>query len=483
LTFRPLLFSRHFGVDERELNRLGVFDPTLNADTLLFPDPTLLASSEHEEMQAASTTFDAYFATVRGLIAGSAGNVAGPAWKAARQRLRFPEIPGTCLGYGAGNIRGSGVGLQTTDRLMATASEIIALGIDDPDLFLAMGLFEENFGPDLIGDMVTNVCMGDIARFNARICDELGVPTTTFDLKLANGTSFSCCFATNPIEEDGNLPVILLPKDVLRDLPVALDWRGVQEVSEQNAQFRANLNYSIAALWNRKTLESKDRLRMWALSSKGAFGDLLDMIHGMDGKPYDFGNDKLGEVIWRTIAEELATKFPKDIAKPSARTQTELVRVVETILDQFRFLIEDRDLWKELYTDDGQVRLEKSAQRFLYMSALSYCDANQIDISPEADTGRGPVDFKFSSGGAARLLVELKLSKNSKLVQGFEKQLALYDKGERSSDSRYVILDVGGMGKKLERIEAIRDERVANGLRVPAVIVIDGRWKPSASHA
>jgi hypothetical protein len=52
---------------------------------------------------------------------------------------------------------------------MQTAKAIVDLGIDDPDLFVAMGLFEEGIGPDRISDMATNVIFPDLIAFNTRI--------------------------------------------------------------------------------------------------------------------------------------------------------------------------------------------------------------------------------------------------------------------------------------------------------------------------
>jgi len=346
-----------------------------------------------------------------------------------------------------------------------------------------MGLFEKDFGPDLIGDMFTNVCLAEIIEFNERIIGILGLKPADFELKLANGSKHSARILENPTQAGKSVPIILLPMDILRDLPVAVDWRGVQQVSERNSEFRGRLNDDIATLWSKRTLESKSKLKTWALSSQQSFSDLLDLIHGMEGEPYDFGNDKLGELVWRNFANDLVEKFPLELEKPDEKSQPELARIVDKILEQFTFLIEDRDLWRDLYSSDGKPRLEKAAQRFLYMTALSYCDANNIDMTPEADTGRGPVDFKFSRGSDARLLVEIKLSRNPKLVHGFEKQLALYNRAENAFDSRYVIVDVGGMGRKLKRIQRVADELARQGKRHPKVLVIDGQPKISASKA
>jgi len=198
---------------------------------------------------------------------------------------------------------------------MQTGFEIASLGIDDPDLFMAMGLFEEDFGPDLIGDMFTNIAFGNILEFNKRIYAKLGVPTQKFDIKLKNGLSYVGTCALNPAVTKEATPVLLMPSDILRDLPVALDWSGVQEVSTSNKEFRDSLNESVSSLWSKKTLESKEKLKAWALSSPNAFGDLLDLLHGMDGKPYDFAGDRLGEIVWRSLSEKILEKYPFAIEK------------------------------------------------------------------------------------------------------------------------------------------------------------------------
>ena len=67
---------------------------------------------------------------------------------------------------------------------------------------------------------------------------------------------------------------------------------------------------------------------------------------------------------------------------------------------------------------------------------IRYCDANDFDITPEADGGAGPVDFKISKGYQYRVVVEMKLSSNSNLVHGFEVQLPEYQKAEKGAPQR-----------------------------------------------
>lgn len=95
--------------------------------------------------------------------------------------------------------------------------------------------------------------------------------------------------------------------------------------------------------------------------------------------------------------------------------------------------------------------------------AYSHCKANDIDVSPEIDTGNGKIDFKFSAGFKARVLVEIKLSRNPKLVDGFTKQLADYKTSQQTMRAFYVVIDVGGMGKKDKKLIAeINDAKKHN---------------------
>lgn len=366
------------------------------------------------------------------------------------------------------------------EQLFKTSSEIVALGIDDPDLFLAMGLFEENFGPDMIGDMFTNVLFDHLVAFNKRVYGALGLKTQAIDIKLNNRKRLTGDFVMNVAYPTAKIPVILLPKDVLRDLPVAVDWRGVQEVSAANREFRRSLNKSVAHLWSKKTLESKDKLKAWALSSRDAFGDLLDMVHGHDGKPYDFAGDKLGELVWRSIGQTIADKYPVVISKAETASGPELIRITEEIIEKFCDLIEKRDLWRELY-HEGKPRLEKSAQRIFYAVAVAYCAANGIDITPEADTGRGPVDFKFSTGFDRRVLVEIKLSSNPSLVKGFTKQLEVYNEAEVPIAGYYLVIDVGQIRNKKKKLDLAALNHKISGSGLSEVRYVDGLPKLSAS--
>jgi hypothetical protein len=475
----PLRFSEHFSVNPKLLEAAGVLNPTLNVDTRLFIDPMLLADSIHPEIHGdARSTYESHFTTVIGLLGGSQKQDDAP-WRSALKLLTFPEIKWTCLGYGAASVAGSGSGHQMRAHLIQTGKEIIALGVKDPDLFVAMALFEEGFGPDLISDMTTNVIFGGLLKFNERILADLSIPRQKMKLQLRNGRSFEAELPVNPCMK-GKHPVVLVPLDILRDLPIANDWSDIADNSSKNHELRILVNADIAALWKLKSLKDKSILKNWALSGKEAFETLIKMIHTAPPLSYDAKADPNGELFWLTLADQVAKEEPFEIEKPAQLDLAGVLSVVEQIVEQFRFLIEDRRFSEELYHND-KPRPEKSAQRLFFAVALAYCRANDLDVTPEAETGNGPVDFKVSLGFTGRVLVEIKLSTNSKVVKGYTRQLETYKKAEETQKGYYVVVDVGEMGEKAEALLAAKNEAAAKGEPVSEIIFVDGIRKPSAS--
>lgn len=161
--------------------------------------------------------------------------------------------------------------------------------------------------------------------------------------------------------------------------------------------------------------------------------------------------------------------------------RSEVIEIVNKILDQFQDLVENKGLWKELWDESGKPRKEKASQRLFFAVAYSYCKANNIDLTPEADSGNGPVDFKLSQGFNSRLVIEIKLSTNGSLVHGYEKQLEIYKKADDTDLGVFLIIDVGGIGKKYNLVQKLRNEFVKEYGKASDIRYVDGDQKASAS--
>ena len=118
------------------------------------------------------------------------------------------------------------------------------------------------------------------------------------------------------------------------------------------------------------------------------------------------------------------------------------------------------------------------------LAMVGYCKAHDIDLTPESNAGRGPVDFKFSRGWNRRALVEIKLSNNTKYWDGLNKQTPQYVKSEGIKCGYFLTVqysDLDVMRDRVQRVEkASAKVSKERGYRVTPIFV-DARPKTSAS--
>ena len=473
----PINFSTAFSVDKKDVIESGVVDVILNADTNLFIDPLLLEESSHDEIgKSAHSRYRKHFEQIIKLLAASK-NPGDVAWRGAKRLFQFHEISWTCLGYG-GSVRGSGFGPELIESTLKTAQEIVELGVTDVDLFMALALFEEGIGPDRISDMTTNIILADLVEFNERIARDLSLPT---ELHTVSGKEHY--LLTNPRSDKGD-PLLLVPSDIVRDLPIASDWSDISRVVMENQLLRDQVNDQIGSIWATMSKKEKKRIKTAALRDKASFETILQMLHEAKGVPYDIKSDPAGEVFWGDLIARVALQFPKDLTSFQGKLEdrSTLMAVVAEIIEQFRFLVEERDLWRELWDEKlSKHRKEKAAQRLFFAVADSYCKSNNLDLTPEAETGNGPVDFKVSSGYTGKVLVEIKLSTNPRLLHGYERQLEIYRDAEKTTDAYFLVLDVGSLGTKDQQLIYLKNKQVEAGQKASEIVFVDGTPRRSAS--
>ena len=457
----PKTVTQFFKLDAGKFTKSGAFDALLDIDSKLFIDPHLLRKTTVPELAGARQTLKQHFTNVLTLLAHSRekGDVF---WRRAKDLLIFPEVQGLCIGYGKEGTAGSGIGPDLRDRLLNTAKQIIDAGINDPEIFELIGLFEEDIGPDRISDMTARIIRDHLHKFTRRVFRELGIHK-----------------AKNPYNERD---VILVPKELLHPLPVAHDWSDVDIVAAENKALRQRVNKIVGRTWKHATTRiAKRQLKNALLNNPDLVRDLIKQYKAKPVEPYDFGKDPFGEVTWHRAAHRLAERLHLALSLPPAPTPNDVLKVVLAICGKFKEAIENHDLAKLLYNENGSPRHEAYAQRLFYAMADAYCEANNLDLSRESNAGRGPVDFKVSGGYHSRVIVEIKLSSNPKLVRGFERQIGEYSKAEKAHKAIYAVIDVGKSGKWRERLAKAANNAKRTVQSVPDIFDIDGRLKKSAS--
>lgn len=468
----PTLFSAYFAINQSVLTAAGLVDPFLDVDVPLFIDPILLQNSSNKTINTSAVDrFRSHFeALIRLLAMSKAEN--DVAWKAARRQLDLSEPAENGLGYGGTGRSGSSRPEELREEILRTCKEIIEIGASDPEMISLMGFFEENVGPDTISDLTTTVIMSDLAQITEEFCQRNNIPISSSDV---------CEEHQLPKFVDARgrgMPIVLVPRDIVRDLPIANDWSDIERAAMENARIRDRVNQFLGGLVKPTVVERKHALRRAALGSPEDFDFFLSAVKE-NVKSYDPNLDALG---YYRLKELIATGFaglrqvkPYDLKLGSE----EVLRIVEDSINQFKRHIEDGNLWEELWIEN-QPKKERAAQLIYYAIADAFCKANDLDISPEANMGGGPIDFKFSSGYQARVLVEMKRSGGT-VVHGYEKQLEFYKSASQTEYAVFVIIDYGDLGNKLENIRKIQRDRILAGLRASEIVVIDATRKPSSS--
>ncbi|MEM7399074.1 MAG: hypothetical protein AAF354_09050 [Pseudomonadota bacterium] len=468
----PQLFSAYVGLDQSTFDNAGLIDPLIDIDTELFIDPVLLEKSSFELIKNDATTcFRDHFEKFVRLLAISEREL-DPAWLAAQKLLDLREPPENGLGYGSSGRSGSSRPQEVRDSIMRTSKEIIELGSKDPEMISLMGFFEKDVGPDTISDFTTRVIMKQLAQVTEAFCEHHGIPLSESRLLPEQQL---------PRYVDGkgeSRELVLVPQDIVRDLPVANDWSEVESAAFSNAQIRGQVNALLGNIAESTVAQRKEALREYALQSASTFQEFLESVKE-SADHYDQNQDALAYYKLKSILANgfgtLAVAEQFDLRKGPE----ELRRVVLRSLEVFKHHVEKGNLWEELWIDD-KPKKERAAQLIFYAIADCFCRANDIAVSPEAHMGGGPVDFKFSTGYRASVLVELKRS-SGQVRHGYDRQLEIYKEAAQTQYGIFVVMNYGDLGKKLTEIKEIRKARLEAGEQASDIIVIDATKKASAS--
>ena len=468
----PLLFSSYFNIHPDLLTDAGLIDPFLNVDTQLFIDPVLLVKSANDIIRTeAAGAFHTHFENFIRLLAISQTE-GDAAWRGAQRLLNLREPPENGLGYGGSGRSGSSRPDEVRDAIVRTAKDIVDLGSRDPDMIALMGFFEEKVGPDTISDFTTRVIVHQLAKITDAFCREHNIPVR----KQAKNQEFALpqCRKRDGTEN----PIVLVPVDIVRDLPVANDWSDIEAAASANNRIRQRVNLFLAGIAKPTVADRKAALRRAATESAELFDLFLTSVKDFVAH-YDRNKDALGYYGLKSLLNSDRSSFKTEKKYDFSAGISGIVALVHDTIEMFKHHVENGNLWEELWID-GTPKRERAAQLIYFAIADCFCIANDIDISPEANMGGGPIDFKFSKGYHARVLVEMKRSQGT-VRHGYEKQLEFYKEAARTFHGIFVVIDFGDLGEKLTQIEQLRSERLHAGEPASDIVVIDATRKASAS--
>lgn len=462
-----MYFNQRFSVSAIAMQKFRVFNPEIGVDNKMFVDPKLLKLGK-DEFSGAHEELIAYFGTVVPLVKLIKTRTdTDKAWTAAWKRMRFKETANTALGFSKEGTDGNGIGKVLAKRIITRASEILPDVDFAPDVFELIGVFAERLGCDRLSDMIVSILKSRFLGYTDRIARELGVKQTievSYDVK-----TYIC-----PQFKKGTKPIILVPQYLLKPLPIAADIEDALDVADLNEQARAEVNRIYADAQKRR-VSPKPYLRSMVRGNASIAKGIVSGYRKAPATPYDYDRDPNNVATLAPIAREIVGELP---AKPVGLSQMERIEecVRETVAHMQKS-IEHNRLSDVLYDDTGIPRKEVVSQRLIYAIAEIFAKIYDVDLSREANAGPGSVDFRFTVGHDARLLVEVKLSTHERLKDGYYEQLPAYARAENITRLILMVIRVTADDSHLNGLmESIKKNHLPIQL-----VVIDAVPRPSAS--
>ena len=169
--------------------------------------------------------------------------------------------------------------------------------------------------------------------------------------------------------------------------------------------------------------------------------------------------------------------FQNFLANGKAEKYKDSLQASKKIIEEYKEWVENRKGYIVI-KDINEVKI----QRTFDLCARSIGVLNDWDLSPETNSGPGPVDFKISKGNDKTVL-EIKLTSNPNCVPGIEEQIEKYAKAEGTDKKLFLLINNGKNPGMIRSVLKKREEMVKAGKNPAEVIVIDATEKPSASKS
>jgi hypothetical protein len=465
------------------------FDPVLTEDTPLYVDPFLVFEDQAPLFSDAHDLVMQFFSMCRDLVRADAGR-RGRHWDKAVRLLTFPEPKEFALGVAMGSPNGSGTDVHYAEQ-MAGALEGITRVVERRVAYVEMfALFVPGLGVDRISDIFCNILKSRFIAYTEQVCQRHGIALEQVTVRNASWSATAARWSDarlylprSPVTKGA---VLLTPDRFLQDIPLRITADGFYGWAEtnHNAELRDDLNYDLATDLSRR--EQAERGRDLAQRRPAmAFEYVDEVAEQADARPYDVTADPDLFVRWYEAGRAAGQREAERTDPVGQPSEADFHAWLGTLIDRFAHAVEHSDLWRVFWNDElTRPRKEKIVQAVAGQLWVLLCERSNVDISREANVGRGPVDFKFSAGWRRRALIELKLMSSRKLRQGAEAQLPQYMISERISSAYYVCVGFTDDELSEDRKRLVRETCAAYEAQSGYTVTprfVDARPKASAS--
>lgn len=449
--------------DEFEEN--GVFDSIVDEDSNFFINLVRLKTTQVPEFKNSYETINEFFNRIATLL--EASDIKGDKfYKAALKQFDFSEVNGINLGYSESRY-GSGFGDKLRVQVIDDAFDIIKKGSKQPEIFQLVGLFEENIGPDRLSDMVATIILPDIISYTKRINEDIHIEPESYpNLQFNDGIVW------NPYKK---CELLLLPIDILHELPIAKSWDDIDRVIQENETIRREINEAVSEEWYKwASGQKKNYLKEQIFKDPEKCARVIEAYRNSTAPPLKLSSD-INYFVAALFKQMKKADISFYVEEKESKTS---IQAAKDVLNIFKDWIENNRGWNTILETESSKR-EKVVQRLIHLGAKHYIQSNNLDISFEPDAGRGPADFKVSRGSDITV-GEIKLSSNGQYLHGYSVQIEEYAEAEGTKQKMYVFVDIGNPGRLKKIIDEYK-KRSELDEYAPLLIIIDSTSKVAAS--
>lgn len=458
-----------------DLSKDTWFNPVVEWDSKLFIDPLLLKRTNIKEFKNCYQELIDFFKNA--CITLKTKSIPK---KLVENMLNFREVEEAQLGYSYDSNKGSGFSGLTALKFFENFSKYIDLKIFDYDELEEITLFEENVDLDRITDMILSITKRYFITYSCSIGEKEGFPLDKFNT-LTHFNFDEMSWISEIVElpyiinnENKKVPVLLVPHSILvgklhYNSENFITWLWNNETDYVKDTFEYNI---------KKELESNKKEIIEKIIENNDT-DLFKRFGNEPVEPYDLQKDK--DIINKIY------DFVKDIIITNKDSEISVLEMADDLIRDIEHAVQDERGWTLLLSDTSiKFRAEPIISKFshLIMERKSESLGFNLDISPETNKGRGPVDFKLSRG-KEKVLIEIKTSTHPDLMTCIEdhKQLHQYMKQESCKDA--ILLVFYNKESDLEKINELHtkvaesNKRNNHNMMIRTINCIPG---PSASN-
>jgi len=481
-------FSDFFRVRRKTVERYGAFDISLVGDLPLFVDPFLLFNSRKRKYRLLHAQMIDY---LRFLRDKSANQQLDPGL--IRAWYVFPEVRQNWLGFSASGNHGRGLGPKFAQALHANLGKLfMSFGeerITKGSHLEKLCLISDGVGRDNISDFTNNLIRHFLLDYTEKFAQRFIDPSFRRKFRI-NKVRFN--YDTESWESNVyDLPcfrgeyIILTPHDILtkdetwiNKADLVHDFHNIPDAIP-DVQLRAQINNYFKKVLPRRPKAEDERNAK--LKTIWEFPELIDYFikykeeHGSEAERISAARVAFSDFLYLQQFKQLPglLKQTTDFYKVAGLSYEEAHQRVLF----FKDVIENKGGHRIFYVSAKPIEREADLHILYRMTWF----ASESDVTREANDGRGPVDFKISTGAKDKALVEFKLANNPQLKRNLQNQAEIYQKASDAKRTiKVIVFFTAGEKKHVDNV--LIQLKLTNS---PDVILVDARRdnKPSGSKA